>query len=82
MNKSLRNILLAAAVVPFLTHCASQDEVKRLKYQLHTVNKKLENMQETTVSDIQKRQAASSSQMDQFEREILSLKEELDALVQ
>ncbi|WP_163336615.1 tol-pal system YbgF family protein [Desulfopila sp. IMCC35008] len=78
MKNSFRNILLAIAVAPFLTNCASQDEVKRLQYQLHVVNKRLEEMKSTTVGDIQRRQAASSNQMDQLEREILGLKSQLD----
>lgn len=78
MKNSFRNILLAIAIAPFLTNCASQDEVKRLQYQLHIVNKRLEEMKSTTVGDIQKRQAASSSQIDQLEREILGLKGQLE----
>lgn len=78
MNNTLRNVLLAIAVAPLLSNCASQDEVKRLQYQLHIVNKRLEDMKSTTVGDIQRRQAASSSQIDQLEREILSLKSQLE----
>lgn len=78
MNNTFRNVLLAIAVTPLLANCASQDEVKRLQYQLHIVNKRLEDMKSTTVGDIQKRQAASSSQIDQLEREILSLKSQLE----
>ncbi len=78
MKKTLRNIFLVAALSPFLTQCATQDEVQRLQYQLHVVNKKLEDMQSNTVGDIQKRQAASSNQIDQLENEILVLRSQLE----
>lgn len=78
MKRILRNAALALAIAPFLSNCASQDEVKRLQYQLHVMNKRLEDMKSTTVGDIQKRQAASSSQIDQLEREILGLKGQLE----
>lgn len=78
MKKTIRNILIPFALLPLLTQCASQDEVQRLQYQLRVVNSKLEEMKSTTVGDIQKRQAASSSQIDQLDKEILSLKSQLE----
>ena len=78
MKKTLRNIFLVTVLSPFLVQCASQDEIKNLQFQLRVVNKKIEDMKATTVGDIQKRQALSSSQIDQLEREILSLKSQLD----
>lgn len=78
MKKTLRNIFIVSALSPLLIQCASQDEVQRLQYQLHVVNKKLEDMKSTTVGDIQKRQAASSNQLDQLDREILNLKGQLE----
>ena len=78
MKYLLRPLLIAAAIAPLLTSCASQDEVQRLRYQLHTVNKKLAEMENSTVGDIQKQQAASSNQMEMMEREILVLKGQLE----
>lgn len=78
MKKTLRNIFFVTALSPLLIQCASQDEVKRLQYQLHVVNKKLEDMKSNTVGDIQKRQAASSNQIDQLDREIINLKSQLE----
>lgn len=78
MKYLLRPLLIAAAIAPMLTSCASQDEVQRLRYQLHTVNKKLAEMENSTVGDIQKQQAASSNQMEMMEREILVLKGQLE----
>ena len=78
MKKTLRNIFFITALSPLLVQCASQDEVQRLQYQLHMMNKKMAEMQNSTVGDIQKRQAASSNQMDQLENEILTLKNQLE----
>lgn len=78
MKSLVRNLLFAAALTPLITSCATQDEVQRLRYQLHTVNKKLAEMESSTVGDIQKQQAASSNQMEMLEREILILKGQLE----
>ncbi len=77
MKKFVINILFIGAVVPFLVQCASQNDVEELRYQLRIVNKKIEDMKSTTVP-LQKKQAAASGQMDQFEKEILELKGQLD----
>lgn len=78
MKKTIRNILLVTALSPLLVQCATQDEVARLQYQLHMMNKKLADMQNSTVGDIQKQQAASLNQIDTLEKEILLLKGQLE----
>ena len=78
MKYLVRHLLIAATIAPLLASCASQDEVQRLRYQLHTVNKKLAEMESSTVGDIQKQQAASSNQIEMMEREILLLKGQLE----
>jgi tol-pal system protein YbgF len=78
MKKTTRNILFLLAICPFLVQCASQDEVNRLNYQLRVVNKKLNDMKNETVDDMQKRQAASSDQMDQLQNEIMTLRGQLE----
>jgi tol-pal system protein YbgF len=78
MKKLTRNILFMLAICPFLVQCASQDEVNRLNYQLRVVNKKLNEMKNETVDDMQKRQAASSDQMDQLQNEIMTLRGQLE----
>ena len=77
MKKFVINLLFIVAIVPFLVQCASQNDVEELRYQLRIVNKKLEDMKSTTVP-LQKRQAATSGQMDQLEKEVLELKGQLD----
>ncbi len=78
MKNSILTLLLILAISPFLVQCASQDEVTQLNYQLRVVNKKLEDMKNGTMGQMQKRQAASSSQMDQLQKEILILKGQLE----
>jgi len=78
MKKTFRNILVITALSPLLIQCATQDEVQRLQYQLQVVNKRLSDMQKSTVGDIQKQQAASANQIDTLETEILTLKSQLD----
>lgn len=77
MKKSITHFLVIAAIVPFLVQCASQNDVDELRYQLRIVNKKVEDMK-TTTAPLQKHQAATSGQMDQFEKEILELKGQLE----
>ncbi len=78
MKKILRNILISLAISPFLVQCASQDDVNRLNYQLRVVNKKIDDMKMDTMSDMQKRQAASSDQLDQLQNEIQNLRGQLE----
>jgi tol-pal system protein YbgF len=77
MKKLIINLSVILAISPFLVHCASQNEVRDLQYQLRIVNKKLEDMKSNTVGMIQKRQADSSGQMSQLEQEIMTLKSQL-----
>jgi tol-pal system protein YbgF len=78
MKKILRNLLIVLAISPFLAQCASQDEINRLNYQLRVVNKKVDDMKTDTMSDMQKRQAASSDQIDQLQSEIQNLRGQLE----
>ncbi len=77
MKKSFTHFLVIAAITPFLVQCASQNDVDELRYQLRIVNKKVEDMK-TTTAPLQRHQAATSGQMDQFEKEILELKGQLE----
>lgn len=77
MKKSFTHFLVIAAITPFLVQCASQNDVDEIRYQLRIVNKKVEDMK-TTTAPLQRHQAATSGQMDQFEKEILELKGQLE----
>ncbi|MFV0439306.1 MAG: tetratricopeptide repeat protein [Desulfopila sp.] len=78
MKKTFRYIFAVAALPLLLSQCATQDEVQRLQYQLQVVNKKLTDMQRSTVGDIQKQQAASANEIDTLEQQIASLKGQLE----
>jgi len=78
MKKSTRTLLFIALATPLLVQCASQTDVEDLRYQLRIVNKKLEDMKSNQVGQLQKRQAAATGQMDQFENEILQVKSQLE----
>ena len=79
MKKRYLTSLLLLGLMPFLTHCASQDDVNALNYHIRTLNKKVETMKEdTTVDQMQKRQASSSGMMDQLHNDILQLRSQLE----
>lgn len=78
MKKRYITSLVLLIVMPFLTQCASQQEVDTLKYHIMSVNKKLDDMKINTVEQMQQRQASSSGQLDQLQTDILQLKSELE----
>lgn len=78
MKNTIRNILILLAISPFLVQCASQNDINRLNYQIRIVNKKIDDMKMDTVSQMQKRQAASADQIDQLQSEIQNLQGQLE----
>ncbi len=74
------SIVLILILSPLLLQCASQDEIKNLHYQLRVVSNKVDTMKANTFSDIQKRQATSSSQLDRIQDDILQLKSRIEEL--
>ncbi len=79
MKKQYLTSLLLLGLTPFLTQCASQDEVSTLNYHLRTLNQKVEQLKEdTTVDQMQKRQANYSGLMDQLQADILILRSQLE----
>lgn len=78
MINPVKKLFVTASAAALLTGCAASSDIDDLNYQLRVVNKKLEDMKATTVGDLQKRQAAASSQMDQLENEIIELKSQLE----
>lgn len=78
MKKQYLTSILLIGIMPFLTHCASQDDVKTLNYHVRTLNKKVEDMKDNTVGQMQQRQASSSGLIDQLQADILKLRSQLD----
>lgn len=71
--KIVRNLTVAGCSLLLLTQCATQDEVRELNYQLRAVNQKVDDVKNTTVNQVQKRQASSVNKIDQVESETLRL---------
>ena len=76
--KKFISLAFGIAALPFLVQCASQSDITDLRKQLMIVNKKVEDMKSSTVDPLQKRQAAATGQMEQLEKEILELRNQLE----
>ena len=76
--KRIRNLAAALCTVVFLSHCATQDEVNNLNYQVRVINQKLEDVKSTTVNQMQKRQASSVNQIDELHNAMLRLQGVID----
>ncbi|MDW7773957.1 MAG: tol-pal system protein YbgF [Desulfobulbaceae bacterium] len=71
--KRLRNLAVAGCTVFLLCQCATQDDVRDLSYQIRAVNKKVEDVQNSTVGQIQKRQASSVNRIDTVQNDFMKL---------
>jgi tol-pal system protein YbgF len=72
--KAIKNLAIAGCSVLLLTQCASQDEVRKLHYQIRTVNQKVEEVKSGTVNQMQKRQASSANKIDAVANETRQLR--------
>lgn len=72
--KGIRNIFMAGCSLFLLCQCATQDDVRKLNYQVRAVNQKVEEVKTSTVDQMQKRQASSVNKIDQVDEELLRLK--------
>ena len=72
--KAIRNIVIAGCSVLLLSQCASQDEVRKLNYQIRTVNQKVEEVKTNTVNQMQKGQASSVNKIDAVSSETQQLR--------
>ena len=72
--KAIRNIVIAGCSVLLLNQCASQDEVRKLNYQIRTVNQKVEEVKSSTVNQMQKGQASSVNKIDAVSSETQQLR--------
>ncbi len=71
--KLMKNIFLAGCAILLLSQCATRDDVRQLNHQIRAVNLKVDNVKTSTVTQIQRRQAASVSQLDQVSGEVVRL---------
>ncbi len=72
--KAMRNLVIAGCSVLLLSQCASQDDVRKLNYQIRTVNQKVEEVKSSTVNQMQKRQASSANKIDAVSGETQQLR--------
>ncbi|OQX06584.1 MAG: hypothetical protein BWK76_26020 [Desulfobulbaceae bacterium A2] len=80
--KAWKTLVLTCGCSLLLGHCASQDEISRLEYQLRAVNRKVDEVQNTTADQLQKRQANASSRLEETQGEVQQLRALLDENMQ
>jgi tol-pal system protein YbgF len=72
--KRIRNLAIAGCSVLLLCQCATQDDVRDLSNQIRAVNKKVEDVQNSTVDQIQKRQASSGNRIESIQTDFMQLR--------
>ncbi len=84
--KHIKSIAFAGCSALLLCQCASVDDVRRLNYQLRTMNQKVKQVESNTTNQVLKRTAESSNQLDtvaEQTRELRAITEEnLEAINQ
>ncbi len=78
MKKIPFTVLCAFVVSPLLVQCASQDDLKQIHYQLRMLNKKVADLESSTIDELQKRQANSVNQIDRLQQDLLELRSGLE----
>jgi len=76
--KGIGNIIVAGCSLFLLCQCATQDDLRKLNYQVRAVNQKVEEVKSSTVEKLQKRQASSVNKLDQVADDVVRLKSRLD----
>ena len=76
--RNIRNIVLAGCSLFLLCQCATQDDLRKLNYQLRAVNQKVEEVKNSTVENLQKRQASSVNKIDRVDEEITRLQARME----
>ncbi|WP_339133488.1 MAG: tetratricopeptide repeat protein [Candidatus Electrothrix sp. GW3-4] len=67
--KKIQAIAFASCSALLLCQCASVDDVRRLNYQLRTMNQKVKEVEANTTNQVLKRTAESSTQLDNVAEE-------------
>lgn len=80
MKKKLLSFTFLLAALPLLTHCAAQKDVNALQYKLRIVDKKVEELKSDTVAQMQRRQAASLSNIDEIQQQLLVIQGKINEL--
>lgn len=73
MKKAPFSIFLILFAAPLLMQCASQDDLTLIHAQMRNLDKKLTELETTTVDEMRKRQASNAAQIDQLNQDLLAL---------
>lgn len=73
MKKAPLSIFLIMFTAPLLMQCASQDDLTLIHSQLRKMDKKITELETTTVDEMRKRQASNAAQIDQLNQDLLAL---------
>ena len=76
--KGIRNVVVAGCSLFLLCQCATQDDLRKLNYQVRAVNQKVEEVKSNSVDQLQKRQASSVNKIDQVDQELVRLKAQIE----
>ncbi len=72
------SLFFILATAPLMMQCASQDDLTLIHAQLRNLDKKITELEVTTVEEMRKRQAANSSQIDQLNQDLMALQGNLE----
>ncbi|THB74285.1 MAG: hypothetical protein D6B25_13770 [Desulfobulbaceae bacterium] len=64
--------------MPLLQQCATRDDINQLHYQIRRLDNKITEMQNNSLDKMQKRQAATTAQVDKLDQDFLQLKSSLE----
>jgi len=73
MKKAPLSLFLILFTAPLLMHCASQDDLNLIHSQLRKLDKKITELETSTVDEMRKRQASNAAQIDQLNQDLLAL---------
>jgi tol-pal system protein YbgF len=78
MKKRSLTLFLMLATAPLMMQCASQDDLTLIHAQLRNLDKKINDLEVTTIEEMRKRQASNSSQIDRLNQDFMALQGSLE----
>lgn len=78
MKKRSLTLFLMLATAPLMMQCASQDDLTLIHAQLRNLDKKINDLEGTTIEEMRKRQASNSSQIDRLNQDFMALQGSLE----
>ncbi len=74
----MKSLLYIALSTVLVTGCATTSDVKLLQRKIYSLNNKLEQIENTTVDQLHKKQAIASNHLDQLEQDITQLRAQIE----